>query len=178
MAKAKKIKKLRLILPAKKYLDSFARGIEDARPEGTEALASHFRIFKTKKDFPTYLKKTIDDRRGVNLEKGHVPQTIYWAMVGDKFVGVLKLRHRLWKENIASHIGYAVIPSERKKGYATEMLRLGLRKAKKLGIKKVILGCRVDNIPSKKVIVSNGGVVLQTYDKKGVPKLRFAIENK
>ena len=57
------------------------------------------------------------------------------------------------------------------------ILRLGLEKAKGLGIEKVLLTCNEDNIPSLKIIEKNGG----TLDNKvsnpveGPDKLRFWI---
>ena len=39
--------------------------------------------------------------------------------------------------NTWGHIGYGVRPSERKKGYATQMLKLTLEEAKKKNIRKV-----------------------------------------
>ena len=84
----------------------------------------------------------------------------------------------LWNEAGASHIGYAVKPSERKKGYGTEMLRLGLLKAKKIGIKKVIMNCNIDNLPSKKIIEKNGGRAMPRIKEGGEFKLRFQINNK
>ena len=56
------------------------------------------------------------------------------------------------------HIGYYVRPTERKKGYASEMLRLNLLNAKQLGIDKVLVTCDADNIGSEKTILANGGV--------------------
>ena len=38
------------------------------------------------------------------------------------------------------------------------MLRLGLLKAKELGIEKVLITCHDDNIASAKVIENNGGL--------------------
>ena len=39
------------------------------------------------------------------------------------------------------HIGYAVRPLERRKGYAKINLYIGLKEAHKLGLKKVMIGC-------------------------------------
>ena len=75
-------------------------------------------------------------------------------------VGCIELRHTL-NESLAisgGHIGYRVVPLERRKGYATKMLKLMLTIAKKAGIKRVLLTCDVDNIASLKTIEKCGGV--------------------
>ncbi len=45
-----------------------------------------------------------------------------------RIVGMLQMRHAFndYLERYAGHIGYSVRPSERRKGYATRMLRQGL----------------------------------------------------
>ena len=55
-------------------------------------------------------------------------------------------------------MGYSVRPSERKKGYATQMLRLNLQKCRNRNIDKVLVTCSRGNIASEKTILSNGGV--------------------
>lgn len=57
------------------------------------------------------------------------------------------------------HIGDGIRPSERRKGYATEMVRLALVECKKLGIDKVLMICDKDNIGSAKSILKNSGVL-------------------
>ena len=52
-----------------------------------------------------------------------------------------------------------VRPSERRKGYATEMLRLALQIAGGMGIKQALLVCNKDNVGSAKTIGNNGGVL-------------------
>ena len=47
----------------------------------------------------------------------------------------------------------------RRKGYATEMIRLALQECKKLGLTKVLMVCDKDNIGSAKSIQNNGGVL-------------------
>lgn len=169
--------KLKLILPNKKYVASFIKMEREFQAEGSKVAAGSLDPLYFLKDFSIYKKKSIENRKGINIPKGNVPSTLYWAMVGDKVVGRLSLRHCLWKDITSSHIGYSVKPPERRKGYATEMLRLGLIQAKKIGISKVILDCRVNNIGSKKVIEANGGKLLKKYKKNGEPKLRFVIDN-
>lgn len=92
-----------------------------------------------------------------------VPATT-WLVIREsdkKIVGVIQLRHELndFLLNRGGHIGYEVRPSERRKGYATEMLRLVLMESKKIGLKKVLVSCTKSNIASAKTIIKNGGVL-------------------
>ena len=90
-----------------------------------------------------------------------VPMTqyIYVRESDNKIVGVIQIRHYFneFLEKYAGHIGYSVCPSERKKGYATQMLKLVLPECKRLGIEKVLVCCVQGNEGSKKTILRNGG---------------------
>ena len=57
------------------------------------------------------------------------------------------------------HIGDGIRPSERRKGYATLMIKLALEECKKRGINRVLMTCDKDNIGSAKSIMNNGGVL-------------------
>jgi len=171
-------KKLKLILPNKKYAQSFLNLEKQLNKEKYRIGSRGMELFKSTKDFPTYNKKITDDRKGINLEKGRIPATLFWAVVGNKVVGRLDLRHFLNKKlrTLGGHIGYVVSPGERGKGYAKEMLRIGLKKAKKLGIKKALLTCDKTNLASKAVILANGGIFENKFKHKEGVKLRFWID--
>ena len=82
-----------------------------------------------------------------------------------KLIGMIDIRHNLNNAFLAEfggHIGYAVRPSERRKGYAVQMLKLALAYAKSLGLEKVMLGCYTDNTASFKTILKCGGVLTET----------------
>jgi len=89
-----------------------------------------------------------------------VQASSYFAVKNDgTVVGCIELRHTL-NESLAvsgGHIGYSVVPKERRKGYATRMLTQVLTMAKEAGIDKVLLTCDVDNIASYKTIEKCGG---------------------
>lgn len=59
--------------------------------------------------------------------------------------------------------GYSVRPTERKKGYATEMLSQVCEIAKAAGLKKLQLSVEKDNIASIKTIKKNGGVYERSF---------------
>ena len=72
---------------------------------------------------------------------------------------MIDIRHFLneYLEKYGGHIGYSVAPGERRKGYATQMLKLVLPECKRLGIDKVLVCCVQGNEGSKKTILNNGG---------------------
>ena len=158
--------KLKLVLPSKKYLKewlAFQRETLEKLPlDHSDRIGYEKHIISTQK--PQYFKWLQDDRNGINLEKGMVQQTIWWAMVGTKLVGRISFRHKLTPalKKSGGHIGYAVRPSAQGKGYATEMLRLVLQKVAKMDYKKVLLTCDDNNISSWKVIERNGGKLIKS----------------
>ncbi|MBE6885244.1 MAG: GNAT family N-acetyltransferase [Ruminococcaceae bacterium] len=87
-------------------------------------------------------------------------QYIYVREEDDKVVGVIQIRHRFneFLEKYAGHIGYCVCPSERRKGYATQMLSRVLPECKRLGIDDVLVCCLADNEASRRTILSNNGI--------------------
>ena len=95
-----------------------------------------------------------------------VPMTqyIYVREADEKIVGVIQIRHYFneYLEKYAGHIGYSVCPSERRKGYATQMLKLVLPECKKLGLNSVLVCCVQGNEGSRRTILNNGGVYEST----------------
>ena len=81
----------------------------------------------------------------------------------NKIIGMIDIRHDLTNDflrNYAGHIGYSVRPSERKKGYATQMLNKALDFCKnELKLEKVMVNCNKENESSRKTILKAGGVL-------------------
>ena len=86
----------------------------------------------------------------------------------DKIVGIIDLRHTLndFLKNLGN-CGYSVRPSERRKGYATEMLRLVLSVANDIGMNELHLSVERDNEPSIKTITRNGGTYERSFTFEG-----------
>lgn len=114
--------------------------------------------------------------------EGLVPATqlIYVHEEDGKIAGMIQIRHYFneYLEKYAGHIGYSVCPSERRKGYATAMLRLVLPKCKALGIDRVLISCVQGNEGSRKTILNNGGVFESTVllEEKNVYLERYWID--
>jgi len=111
-------------------------------------------------------------------QTGWVNCSTYFAFVGDKIVGMIQIRHTLNEILIKSggHIGYGVRPSERRKGYAAQMLKLALNKCREFGIEKALVTCDKDNIGSARTILKNGGVLENEFtNDDGVIEQRYWI---
>lgn len=115
--------------------------------------------------FDDFLKRMRERERDEIREKGLVPATLYFLVdEKNKICGALDIRHELneYLEKFGGHIGYGIAPSERKKGYGKIQLKLGLEKAKKIGLKKVLITCDDNNIGSAKTIEACGGIYNDT----------------
>ncbi|MCM0606506.1 MAG: GNAT family N-acetyltransferase [Xanthomonadaceae bacterium] len=115
--------------------------------------------------FDQYLYILNSVKLGYELPLGHVPAAVMYAFVGGDIVGRLTLRFDLNEEmiNTAGHIGVIVIPDQRKKGYATEIMKQGLSIAKRADMPRILLTCSDSAEVPRKLIEKCGGTLENTY---------------
>ena len=104
-----------------------------------------------------------ENRRSKKYGRSYVLSSVFLAVRSsdNKVVGIIDIRKELsdFLLKYGGNIGYSVLPSERRKGYAKTMLKLALQQCKELGLDKVLLTCDKNNPGSFKTIIANGGIL-------------------
>ena len=131
--------------------------------------------------FDEWYRDVVKNSCEETVADGWVPSSTLLAVdENDRLVGFIDMRHRLndYLAEFGGHIGYSVRKSERRKGYATQMLTQALEVAKELGIDRVLLTCEKDNTASAATMVKCGGVFESEVYEDGEPVHRYWIEIK
>lgn len=151
-------RQLRLITPTVDLEESHRTFLEEFKERGERV---HPRISTVPYDhFSEFVAMLIAASRGENIPSNYVAHSTFWLVDADcEIVAISNLRHKLnnFLLTYGGHIGYGVRPSARRRGYATEILRQTLPKAKARGIDRVRVTCLKDNIASAKTILHNAG---------------------
>jgi len=112
-------------------------------------------------------------------EVPRLPSRLFWLDDG-AFCGIINLRFvpgsDALPDYVSGHVGYAVVPWKRRRGYASRALALILPVAREVGLGRLEITCDGDNLPSRRVIEKNGGVLIGTRGEEGATKLVFRID--
>ena len=115
--------------------------------------------FNNREDFAEFIQM-LDNCENANVDKKYYSTSSYFVVnENGRLIGATSLRHYLTVEgyNTWGHIGYGIRPSERRKGYAVQMLKMMLEEAKAKKMHKVLVASHTSNIASVKVIEGCGG---------------------
>ena len=106
--------------------------------------------------------------RGEELD-GKVPCTTSFLVEDGEILGNSNFRHSLNDRlsRYGAHVGYAVRPSARRQGVASELLAEVVTQARTRGLQRLIVTCDPDNPGSIGTIVNNGGVLQEQYFHEG-----------
>lgn len=173
------MKNVRLVKPTMKLKEEYMSFYQDWK-ESNEEMVPRV-ITKDPQNFEGMIDFLHNNEEGINIPDGWVRDSTYWLVAeNSRIVGAVNIRHQLSERllNSGGHIGYGIRPSERQKGYATQMLALALEKTTDLGITKALVVCDSDNLASKRTIINNGGIQDEDYvEENGNIINRFWIES-
>jgi predicted acetyltransferase len=151
---------LRFEEPHAALQDSYRDFIREFR-DANEPLVP-FPLSFPNEEFSAFLARLANCVKGVGIPSGFVPHTTYWLVSDGQVVGVSNLRHALTGalRREGGSIGYGIRPSARGRGFAKEILRQTLIRARELGLTEVLLTCDQTNLASVRTILSQGGVFI------------------
>lgn len=158
-----------LIHPTDTYADQIAAYRQEflAAGDSMDGTGS-LRDMETPADWLQQVKQLSDP---ATLPAGWVQSTQFLCIrpSDDRLVGMIQVRHSFneYLERFGGHIGYSVRPTERRKGYAKQMLRACLPHCREIGLDRVLVTCDETNVGSRKTILANGGVYEITVREPG-----------
>lgn len=148
---------IKLIEPNEQYMASYIEAYDEFVNNGISSYGL------TNARTNNVLEKFDDYKNERNLKEGRVGAHYYWLVDDERayFIGEITIRHRLTEALLrhGGHIGYCVRMTEWGKGYGTQMLKLTLPEAKKIGLSDVLITCNDENIGSARVMEKNGFVL-------------------
>lgn len=146
-----------LTLPDVKYRDTFLDALREYHAEGRHLDLNYVAVAR---DFEGFVRRRLDRAHAERIPASWVPETYFWLIDGETYIGTTRLRHYLTPSlrKYGGHIGYEIRPSKRRQGYGTQILRLALQEARKRGIERALVTCDRENTGSRKIIEANGGV--------------------
>ena len=143
---------------------NIADAITDYRQELLEADCTFDGTLSLKRmpDMQEYVDYVIDRANPIHEtpEQNDLVTLLFCVRKSDsKILGSIQIRHEMdeSKRLYSGHIGYSVRPSERRKGYATRILKFAVDYCRTLGIKDINISCMTDNEASRRTILANGG---------------------
>ena len=165
---------MKLVWPSLEYLPGYVAALErgwshdNLRPE-----AAREELDEIARDPAAFVASKVDiEAKGapIVLPDGSTIQRLpgynRWMWDGE-FCGSIGFRWQPGTEALPpgclGHIGYAVVPWKRGKGYATQALREILEDAKARGLRFVEIDTTPDNIASQRVIEANGGIFVEKF---------------
>ncbi len=164
-----------LVWPTSEHLPSYVAALERGwSPDNLRGeAAAREELARIASDPDAFLRSLVDVEAAgapIALPDGttvpRLPGYVKWIWDGE-FCGSVGFRWRRGTEALPptclGHIGYAVVPWKRGRGYATRALSEMLADVKSAGLRYVEITTKPENIASRRVIEANGGVLVEEF---------------
>ena len=154
--------------PVKEY-ETEAIAFKQEFIDNGETTINGSELFDQMESYDDWLKSVQDNASSDTVNPSWVVTDTYFAFdENDRIIGIIDLRHELndFLKDFGNS-GYSVRPTERRKGYATQMLRLILERAHQIGMEKIQLSVERSNEASVKTILKNGGKYERSFTFEG-----------
>lgn len=179
-----------LVKPATEYLPAYVDALQrgwspdtirdEARFEELREIENDANAFLARQDDPEAKSGPVQLPDGSFVTR--LPGFHRWMWDGE-FAGSVGFRWQPGTPELPptclGHIGYTVVPWKRGRGYAKIALATILPEARARGLPYVEVTTDVDNVASQRVVLANGGVLVERFTKGaqygGGDGLRFRI---
>jgi predicted acetyltransferase len=179
---------LHLLEPSLELLPGYTAALEHGWSPNNVRDVSAEHLAAIRAGGPAFLASLLSQEGTVTLPDGtqipKLPSRLRWMWDGE-FCGQIGLRWQPGTDALPSyvlgHLGYAVVPWKRGRGYATEALRQMLALARDVGLGSVEVTTDVGNAASSRVIERNGGRFVEEFVEPHYgeePRLRYRIDVK
>lgn len=174
---------MKLVYPTVEYKEKAIQFINEFREYNSEIHGSGgLDAFLDDDAYEEWLEKLQSDMDMANIAPGRVPALTYFYVreEDDCIVGMINLRLTLneFQRNEGGHMGYCVRPTERRKHYATGMVKDALEIYRLLSVKTVLISCDKGNLASQGTIIKCGGKLQREFysDRFKVNAQMYEIE--
>ena len=124
---------------------------------------------KSYQDFQAWLQGVVANAQQKGIVDGwKVPQSTYWLYLDGDPIGYGKIRHFLTDQlkESGGHMGIAIHPQMRGRGYGTFFIAGLIDESRKLGIKELLFTIKNQNVASIQAVIANGGIVEKITDER------------
>ena len=182
---------MQLVKPAFEYLSSYVEALRRGwSPDTLRAERAVEELEEIERDAETFLASLEDlEAKGAPVKqldgstRPRLPGFRRWMWDGE-FCGSIGFR---WQpgttdlpEHVLGHVGYAVVPWKRGRGYATRALQLLLPEIAAFGLDHIQVTTDEDNFASQRILEKCGAVLIERFTRSwahdGKEILRYQID--